>query len=116
VGQRSELRVLQQAVLLRRLVLLRRQRVSKAVMLRALPGNVDQPGDMVRCASEDGQLGARTGTFDPSLALCKGRPEHFCRAPLAQATRARIAYIEFSRALGGACTGPGTGSSKRRTT
>jgi hypothetical protein len=57
--------------LLPRTVLLPRPRVPKKTMLRALPGNADQPGNMVRWASNDEPFSAHAllSTLGSSLTL-----------------------------------------------
>lgn len=108
VGRRHELRLLRQAVTLRRpVLLLGPPGVSKTTMLRALAGPAGRDRDAVHWVTGDEQLSAHVlvGTFDPSLVLREGyRPEHFWRGPLVQAMRdGGILYIEeLNRAPSGA--------------
>lgn len=123
VGRVNELRVLRQAVGLRRpVLLLGPPGVSKTTMLRALaagdqgPAATDPAGDerppaprrdSVHWVTGDEQLSAHVlvGTFDPSLVLREGyRAEHFWPGPLVEAMRSGgILYIEeLNRAPSGA--------------
>lgn len=126
VGRANELRVLRQAVGLRRpVLLLGPPGVSKTTMLRALAGGSAGPADhgpadhspagdgpaqhrdAVHWVTGDEQLSAHVlvGTFDPSLVLREGyRAEHFWPGPLVEAMRrGGILYIEeLNRAPSGA--------------
>ncbi|MGH3183964.1 MAG: AAA family ATPase, partial [Streptosporangiaceae bacterium] len=108
VGRRHELRLLRQAVTLRRpVLLLGPPGVSKTTMLRALAGPAGHDRDGVHWVTGDEQLSAHVlvGTFDPSLVLREGyRAEHFWPGPLARAMRdGGILYIEeLNRAPSGA--------------
>ena len=108
VGRRHELRLLRQAVTLRRpVLLLGPPGVSKTTMLRVLAGPAAQDRDAVHGVTGDEQLSAHVlvGTFDPSLVLREGyRPEHFWPGPLVRAMRdGGILYIEeLNRAPSGA--------------
>src|SRR5207248_1064611 len=108
VGRRHELRLLRQAVALRRpVLLLGPPGVSKTTMLRVLAGPATQGRESVHWVTGDEQLSAHVlvGTFDPSLVLREGyRREHFWPGPLARAMRdGGILYIEeLNRAPSGA--------------
>ena len=108
VGRRHELRLLRQAVALRRpVLLLGPPGVSKTTMLRVLAGPTAQDGEAVHWVTGDEQLSAHVlvGTFDPSLVLREGyRAEHFWPGPLVRAMRdGAILYIEeLNRAPSGA--------------
>lgn len=108
VGRRHELRLLRQAVALRRpLLLLGPPGVSKTTMLRALAGPAAPDRDPVHWVTGDEQLSAHVlvGTFDPALVLREGyRVEHFEPGPLVTAMRdGGILYIEeLNRAPSGA--------------
>jgi MoxR-like ATPase len=79
IGRRHELRLLRQAVTLRRPVLLLGPAgVSKTTMLRTLAGPAGHDRDAVHWVTGDEQLSAHVpaGTFDPSLVLRQGcRPK-----------------------------------------
>jgi MoxR-like ATPase/Mg-chelatase subunit ChlD len=108
VGRRHELRLLRQAVTLRRpVLLLGPPGVSKTTMLRQLAGSAGHDHDAVHWVTGDEQLSAHVlvGTFDPSLVLREGyRAEHFGPGPLMRAMRdGGILYIEeLNRAPSGA--------------
>jgi MoxR-like ATPase/Mg-chelatase subunit ChlD len=108
VGRRHELRLLRQAVTLRRpVLLLGPPGVSKTTMLRELAGPAGHDHDAVHWVTGDEQLSAHVlvGTFDPSLVLREGyRAEHFSPGPLTRAMRdGGILYIEeLNRAPSGA--------------
>jgi MoxR-like ATPase/Mg-chelatase subunit ChlD len=108
VGRRHELRLLRQAVTLRRpVLLLGPPGVSKTTMLRELAGPAGHDHDAVHWVTGDEQLSAHVlvGTFDPSLVLREGyRAEHFGPGPLTRAMRdGGILYIEeLNRAPSGA--------------
>lgn len=108
IGRRHELRLLRQAVTLRRpVLLLGPPGVSKTTMLRTLAGPAGHDRDAVHWVTGDEQLSAHVlvGTFDPSLVLREGyHPEHFWPGPLVRAMRdGGILYIEeLNRAPSGA--------------
>lgn len=108
IGRRHELRLLRQAVTLRRpVLLLGPPGVSKTTMLRTLAGPAGHDRDAVHWVTGDEQLSAHVlvGTFDPSLVLREGyRPEHFWPGPLVRTMRdGGILYIEeLNRAPSGA--------------
>jgi MoxR-like ATPase len=108
VGRRHELRLLHQAVSMRRpVLLLGPPGVSKTTMLRALAGPHAPGRDPVHWVTGDEQLSAHVlvGTFDPALVLREGyRREHFTPGPLVAAMRdGGILYIEeLNRAPSGA--------------
>ncbi|MGE5291980.1 MAG: AAA family ATPase [Micromonosporaceae bacterium] len=108
VGRHHELRLLRQAVTLRRpVLLLGPPGVSKTTMLRELAGPVESDRDPVHWVTGDEQLSAHVlvGTFDPALVLREGyRPGHFEPGPLVMAMRdGGILYIEeLNRAPSGA--------------
>lgn len=108
IGRRHELRLLHQAVRMRRpVLLLGPPGVSKTTMLRALAGPAAPGRDPVHWVTGDEQLSAHVlvGTFDPALVLREGyRREHFTPGPLVAAMRdGGILYIEeLNRAPSGA--------------
>lgn len=119
VGRHNELRLLHQAVRMRRpVLLLGPPGVSKTTMLRALAGPHAPGQDPVHWVTGDEQLSAHAlvGTFDPALVLREGyREEHFTPGPLVAAMRdGGILYIEeLNRAPSGALNALITALSER---
>ena len=119
VGRHNELRLLHQAVRMRRpVLLLGPPGVSKTTMLRALAGPHAPGQDPVHWVTGDEQLSAHVlvGTFDPALVLREGyREEHFTPGPLVAAMRdGGILYIEeLNRAPSGALNALITALSER---